>query len=98
MNRVGRSFPPTSTLRLLKLIGDFSTTHRCVSRCRRVRLQRPGQPVHSFATLLGDLATVVSNTVAPRLPGAEPFEVLTGPTSLQREAFQLLGVRLKRSQ
>ena len=57
-----------------------------------------GRPVHSFATLLGDLATVVSNTVAPRLPGAEPFEVLTRPTPLQREAFQLLGVRLKRSQ
>ena len=57
-----------------------------------------GLPTHSFATLLGDLATVVSNTIAPRLPGAEPFEVLTRPTALQRKAFELLGVRLKRSQ
>ena len=57
-----------------------------------------GLPTHSFTTLLGDLATVVSNTVAPRLPGAEPFEVLTRPTPLQRKAFELLGVRLKRSQ
>ena len=29
----------------------------------------------------------------PRLPGTEPFEVLTRPTALQREAFKLLGVR-----
>ncbi len=52
-----------------------------------------GLPVHGFRTLLGDLATVARNRVAPRLPGAEPFEVLTRPTALQREAFKLLGVR-----
>ena len=52
-----------------------------------------GLPVHSFRTLLGDLATVARNRVVPRLPGAEPFEVLTRPTALQREAFKLLGVR-----
>ena len=52
-----------------------------------------GLPVHSFRTLLGDLATIARNRVVPRLPGAEPFEVLTRPTALQREAFKLLGVR-----
>ena len=57
-----------------------------------------GLPTHSFNTLLSDLATVVRNTVAPRLPGAEPFEVLTRPTPLQRKAFELLGVGLKHSQ
>ena len=57
-----------------------------------------GLPVHSFHTLLGDLATIARNRVVPRLPGAEPFEVLTRPTALQREAFKLLGVRLERSQ
>ena len=55
---------------------------------------RDGHPVHSFRTLLGDLATIARNRVVPRLPGAEPFEVLTRPTALQREAFKLLGVRL----
>ena len=54
-----------------------------------------GYPVHSFQTLLGDLATVTRNRVVPRLPGAESFEMLTQPTSLQRKAFSLLGVRLK---
>ena len=57
-----------------------------------------GQPVHSFRTLLGDLATIVKNRVVPQVPGAEPFEVLTRPTALQREAFRLLGVHLERSQ
>ena len=52
-----------------------------------------GLPVHSFRTLLGDLATIARNRVMPRLPGTEPFEVLTRPTALQREAFKLLGVR-----
>ena len=52
-----------------------------------------GYPVHSFRTLLADLATLTRNTVAPRLPGAEPFELLARPTPLQDQAFNLLGVR-----
>ncbi len=52
-----------------------------------------GWPAHSFRTLLGDLATIARNRVVPRVPGAKPFEVLTRPTTLQREAFELLGVR-----
>ena len=63
-------------------------------KARRKRTE-DGRPVHGFRTLLGDLATVTKNRVAPRLPGAEPFELLTRPTELQREAFRLLGVRLQ---
>ena len=54
-----------------------------------------GWPVHSLRTLLDDLATLVKSQVVPRLPNAEPFELLTRPTALQREVFQLLGVRLE---
>ena len=54
-----------------------------------------GRTVHSFRTLLRDLATVTRNRVAPRLPGAEPFDILARPTELQREAFRLLGLRLQ---
>ena len=57
-----------------------------------------GLPVHSFRTLLDDLATVAKNRVVARLPNAEPFDLITRPTALQREAFKLLDVRLKRSQ
>ena len=51
-----------------------------------------GLPVHSFRALLGDLAAIAEIHVVPRLPGAEPFEILTRPTALQREAFKLLGL------
>ena len=57
-----------------------------------------GWPVHSFHTLLDDLATVARNRIVPHLPGAEPFDVLTRPTALQREVFRRLGVRLERTQ
>ena len=64
---------------------------------RKARRKRTDEerPVHSFRTLLRDLATVTRNRVVPRLPGAQPFETLTRPTELQREVFRLLGVRLR---
>jgi len=34
----------------------------------------------------------------PRLPGAEPFEVITRPTPIQDQAFTHLGVRLSCAQ
>jgi hypothetical protein len=47
-------------------------------------------PVHSFRTLLADLATMTRNTV--RL-GRERIDILhAAPTQLQRRAFDLLGV------
>ncbi len=52
-----------------------------------------GDPVHSFRTLIGDLAAVTRNTAAPRLAGAEPFQVTARPAPLQRKAFKLLGVK-----
>ena len=57
-----------------------------------------GRPVHSLRTLLDDLATLVRNQAVPRLPNAEPFEIVTRPTALQREVFKLLGVRLEGTQ
>ena len=57
-----------------------------------------GDPVHSLRTLIDDLATITRNTVAPRLPGAEPFQAITRPTPLQRKILDHLGVRLARSQ
>ena len=53
-----------------------------------------GLPVHSFRTLLGDLATIAKNRVVPKIPGSEPFDTITRPTKVQRRALALLGVRL----
>ena len=52
-----------------------------------------GTPVHSFRTLLADLATIVKNTVQPT-GGAPSFDMLTTPTPLQKRAVELLAVRL----
>jgi len=51
-----------------------------------------GVPVHSFRTLLADLATITSNTCQPRVPGAPTFEKITTPTPVQQRALKLLGV------
>ena len=57
-----------------------------------------GESVHSFRTLLDDLATIAKNRVVAPLANAEPFDLITRPTALQRKAFKLLGVRLERTQ
>jgi len=49
-------------------------------------------PVHSFATVLADLATICLNTIAPADPALPSFRLVTTPTTLQRQAFELLGV------
>ena len=56
------------------------------------KLTDDGVPVHSFRTLLADLATITSNTCQPRVPGAPTFEKITTPTPLQQRALKLLGV------
>ncbi len=49
-------------------------------------------PVHSFASLLSDLATICLNTITPADPAQPGFRLVTTPTPLQRRAFDLLGV------
>jgi hypothetical protein len=49
-------------------------------------------PVHSFASLLTDLATICLNTIAPADPALPGFRLVTTPTAVQRQAFDLLGV------
>jgi hypothetical protein len=52
-----------------------------------------GFPVHSFGTLLAELATLTRNRVVPA--GADEraaYDVLTTPTELQTRAFALIGV------
>jgi transposase len=49
-------------------------------------------PVHSFATLMAELATIVRNTCCtPQATGTTPtFDLLTTPTAQQQHALQLL--------
>ena len=50
-----------------------------------------GLPVHSFTTLLADLATICANHIQP-VDDIPAFTMLTSPTPLQRQAFDLLAV------
>ena len=49
-----------------------------------------GYPVHSFQTLLQDLATIAKNRVNPCGQGKAEFFMLTKPTPLQKRVFELL--------
>jgi Transposase DDE domain len=50
-----------------------------------------GGPVHSLATLLGDLATIAASRIQPT-GGLPAFTIITTPTPLQRQALELLSV------
>jgi len=56
---------------------------------------REGAKVHSFQTLLGDLATIVKNRIQPTDRNIAVFDMLTQPTAIQQRAFDLLGVTLR---
>ena len=61
------------------------------------KLTANGLPVHSFDTLLADLATLTLNEVT--LPGQpdSTFLLTADPTRLQEKAFSLLGIKPEKS-
>src|SRR6266481_4364857 len=59
------------------------------------KLTADDTPLHSFHTLLSDLATVAKNRILPNTKDALPFDLITTPTSLQQRAFDLLGVNYR---
>ena len=56
---------------------------------------REGSKVHSFQTLLRDLATIVKNKIQPTDKSIAAFDLLTQPTAIQQRTFDLLGVPLR---
>jgi transposase len=52
-----------------------------------------GSPVHSFQSLIGDLATITRNRIEPRGIDGATFDKTTTPTPLQRRALALLGLQ-----
>jgi transposase len=52
------------------------------------------EPVHSFQSLLADLATLTINRVQPANQTVPAFDKLAVPTPLQQRAFALLGVKV----
>ena len=64
-------------------------------RKARTQLNSEGLHVHSFQTLLADLATVVRNKIQPIDQHIAAFDMLTQPTAIQQRALDLLGVSLR---
>jgi hypothetical protein len=59
-------------------------------RKQTTRLTPDGLPVHTFRTLLADLATLTRNTIVTPVAPNLPLTVLARPTRVQRKAFELL--------
>jgi Transposase DDE domain len=51
-----------------------------------------GFPVHSFRTLLADLATLTRNTLVTAISPEQPFTLTARPTPIQQKARDLLGL------
>ena len=79
--QAARPSPVAQAARSLRALAKAATKHTPAA-----------QPVHSFATLLADLGTICLNTIAPADPALPGFRLVTTPTALQRQAFELLGV------
>ena len=63
------------------------------ARKDREHVSADGFPVHSFGTLMAELATLTRNRVVPAgTDERATFDVLTEATPLQVRAFELLGV------
>jgi transposase len=61
----------------------------------RTKQTAEGLKLHSFQTLLGDLATIVKNRIQPKDKTIAAFDMLTTPTAIQQRAFDLLGLTLR---
>ena len=55
-------------------------------------LTADGLPVHSFRSLMADLATLARNTIITAITPNHPLTIMTRPTPIQNKAFDLLGV------
>jgi transposase len=65
---------------------------KAATRKQTTGLTPDGLPVHSFRTLLADLATLARNTIITAITPLHPLIVLTRPTPIQQKAFDRLGL------
>src|SRR5207237_4215906 len=61
-------------------------------RKRASKITANGSPVHSFQSLLRDLATCTLNEMITALNDAYSFTLVATPTPIQAQAFSLLAV------
>jgi transposase len=68
---------------------------RSADRKAAKKQNEQGLPVHSFRSLLADLATLTLNRIQPGDSDLPAFHKLSNPTPIQTQAFSLLGLKLQ---
>ena len=81
---------PAAAAKRTDPVSPAQRSDEALSKAARKRTH-DDDPLHSFTSLLTDLATICANHIQPTndLPA---FTMITTPTPLQRRAFELLGV------
>ena len=79
--------PQTAEAARPSVVAPAEVSPSAQDKARRKRTAS-GERVHSFRTLLDDLATVANNRVVAPLADAKPFDLITRPTALQCKSFQ----------
>jgi len=82
--------PKAGQKRRASVVAPAQRSEEADRKASRKRTEE-GQPVHSFQTLLRDLATLTKNTV--QVGEHITFDQITRPTPLQERIFHSLGVR-----
>jgi transposase len=85
---------PQAQLARTSIVGPAQRS-KAAQRKALTKQTSDGMKIHSFQTLLGDLATIVINRVQPKDQTIVAFDMLTRPTEIQQRAFDLLAVTLK---
>lgn len=75
-------------------VAPAQRSHRAERKARTGRTEQD-TPIHSFRSLLSDLATLAINRVQPKQSTAQAFDLHTAPTPLQQKTFDLLRVSLR---
>ena len=81
---------PAAAAKRADPVAPAQRSDEALSKTARKRTHND-DPVHSFTSLLADLATICANHIQPTNDLAA-FTMITTPTPLQRRAFELLGV------
>lgn len=86
--------PEAAKARRTSIVDSAKPSERAERKATRKRTE-DNFPVHSFRSLLDDLATIVRDTCQPNIEGAPIFYKTTLPTRLQKRAFELLNVKIR---
>ncbi len=83
---------------LAPLVFDADPQAAPAERASAARRTPQGALLHSFHTLLADWATSAQHWGQPQLAPVQPCDPFTRPTPLQKQALDLPGLRLERTQ